>query len=58
MSARPEIDPHARLIAAEEPEYLDCDLCYPADGTEPYPYAHCCGCGADGGAQVPECICQ
>ncbi|WP_385622983.1 hypothetical protein PXH67_31580 [Streptomyces sp. P8-A8] len=44
--------------AAEEPEYLDCELCDPADDTEPYPYPHCCGCGADGSSQFPDCTCE
>ncbi|WP_330435507.1 hypothetical protein OIC43_30985 [Streptomyces sp. NBC_00825] len=43
--------------AAEGPEYLDCDLCDPTDGS-PYPYPHCCGCGADGSSQFPECTCD
>lgn len=41
----------------DEPDYLDCELCEPADGSEPYPYAHCCGCGADGSAQYTDCTC-
>ncbi|MFJ8374072.1 hypothetical protein ACIQ9I_21140 [Streptomyces sp. NPDC094461] len=43
---------------AEDDEYLDCDLCDPADGSEPYPYAHCCGCGADGSSERPDCTCE
>ncbi|WP_405530362.1 hypothetical protein OG592_20980 [Streptomyces avidinii] len=36
----------------------DCDLCAPSDGSEPYPYAHCCGCGADGSSERPDCTCD
>ncbi|WP_260604294.1 hypothetical protein [Streptomyces sp. WAC05374] len=36
----------------------DCDLCNPADGSEPYDYPHCCGCGADGSSERPDCICD
>ncbi|MEE1773238.1 hypothetical protein PUR34_35010 [Streptomyces sp. JV185] len=49
---------HDAYDATEEPEYLDCELCDPTDDTEPYPYAHCCGCGADGGAEFPDCTCE
>ncbi|MGP4004009.1 hypothetical protein [Streptomyces sp. 8N706] len=35
-----------------------CDLCDPSDGTEPYPYPHCCGCGATGAGDAPDCICE
>ncbi|GGZ44664.1 hypothetical protein GCM10010387_43680 [Streptomyces inusitatus] len=34
-----------------------CELCEPTDGSEPYPYPHCCGCGADGSNERPDCIC-
>ncbi|MFE3907305.1 hypothetical protein ACFXPY_45595 [Streptomyces sp. NPDC059153] len=44
--------------AAEEDEYFYCDLCDPADGSEPYPYPHCCQCGADGSSQFPDCTCE
>ncbi|MGW7610321.1 hypothetical protein ACWGKW_24180 [Streptomyces sp. NPDC054766] len=36
----------------------DCDLCNPADGSEPLDYPHCCGCGADGSSERPDCICN
>ncbi|MFE7106272.1 hypothetical protein ACFU98_12055 [Streptomyces sp. NPDC057575] len=49
---------HDAYDAAEEPEYLDCELCDPADDSEPYPYPHCCGCGADGSAKFPDCTCE
>ncbi|MET9853256.1 hypothetical protein ABZY57_09965 [Streptomyces sp. NPDC006450] len=39
------------------PDY-DCELCAPLDGSDPYPYAHCCGCGADGSSERPDCTCQ
>ncbi|MFJ9408928.1 hypothetical protein [Streptomyces sp. NPDC101393] len=34
-----------------------CELCEPSDGSEPYPYAHCCCCGADGSSQYTDCTC-
>ncbi|MEU5978824.1 hypothetical protein [Streptomyces sp. NPDC047315] len=35
----------------------DCDRCNPTDDTEPYPHPHCCGCGADGSSERPNCTC-
>ncbi|MFF6970347.1 MULTISPECIES: hypothetical protein [Streptomyces] len=35
----------------------DCERCEPTDDTEPYPYDHCCGCGADGSSEFPDCTC-
>jgi hypothetical protein len=37
---------------------LDCELCQPSDGSEPYPYAHCCLCGDTGAGDVPDCECE
>ncbi|MGW2367132.1 hypothetical protein ACWCZ5_16310 [Streptomyces sp. NPDC001667] len=39
------------------PDVFDCELCAPINGSEPYPYAHCCGCGADGSSQYTDCTC-
>ncbi|WP_340558944.1 hypothetical protein [Streptomyces sp. GSL17-111] len=36
------------------PAFIDCELC--ADDPDPYP--HCCGCGADGSSECPDCICD
>ncbi|MCY0924804.1 hypothetical protein OTB20_00935 [Streptomyces sp. H27-H1] len=43
-----------------DPDYdgVDCELCEPLDGGDPYPYAHCCGCGANGSSERPDCTCQ
>ncbi|MFJ9410833.1 hypothetical protein [Streptomyces sp. NPDC101393] len=30
--------------------------CGAEDATESYP--HCCGCGADGSSERPDCICE
>ncbi|MEV0914976.1 hypothetical protein AB0I93_11990 [Streptomyces sp. NPDC049967] len=49
---------HDAYDADEEPEYLDCERCDPTDGTEPYFYPHCCGCGADGSSEHPDCTCD
>jgi hypothetical protein len=37
---------------------FDCELCYPADGSEPYEHPHCCLCGADGSSERPDCTCE
>ncbi len=42
----------------EDDEFIDCELCDPSDDSEPHPYAHCCGCGADGSSERPDCICE
>ncbi|MFJ8168509.1 hypothetical protein ACIQ64_08615 [Streptomyces sp. NPDC094473] len=54
------IDLHDEFAEHEDDgvEYLDCDLCEPTDDSEPYPYAHCCGCGADGSSERPDCTCE
>ncbi|MFF8917880.1 hypothetical protein ACF08M_32380 [Streptomyces sp. NPDC015032] len=49
---------HDAYDQAEEDEYFYCDLCDPADDSETYPYAHCCGCGADGSSEFPDCTCE
>ncbi|MFE1945230.1 hypothetical protein [Streptomyces massasporeus] len=36
----------------------DCELCNPVDGSEPYEHPHCCGCGADGSSERPDCTCD
>ncbi|MFD3935693.1 hypothetical protein ACFWSF_08490 [Streptomyces sp. NPDC058611] len=38
-----------------DPDYDgdQCELCAP----DPYYYPHCCGCGADGSSQFPDCTC-
>ncbi|MET9516330.1 hypothetical protein [Streptomyces sp. NPDC002994] len=41
----------------DDDDCTDCDLCDPTDGTEPYDYPHCCGCGADGSSERPDCTC-
>ncbi|MFE1872962.1 hypothetical protein ACFW9N_18950 [Streptomyces sp. NPDC059496] len=44
----------------DDPEYdgsNDCEQCTPTDGSEPSPFAHCCGCGADGSSQFTDCTC-
>ncbi|MGW2389594.1 hypothetical protein ACWCYK_08855 [Streptomyces lydicamycinicus] len=38
-------------------EFIDCELCDPTDGSEPYPYPHCCHCGADGSSERHDRIC-
>ncbi|WP_274916553.1 hypothetical protein [Streptomyces sp. WZ-12] len=43
----------------EDDDFIDCELCSPScDDSEPYPYAHCCGCGADGSSEHPDCTCD
>lgn len=39
-------------------EFIDCELCAPSDDSEPCPYPHCCGCGADGSSERPDCTCE
>ncbi|MFD3512559.1 hypothetical protein [Streptomyces sp. NPDC058657] len=41
----------------EDFEEFDCEQCAPSDGSEPY-VPHCCGCGADGSSERPDCNCQ
>ncbi|MFG2226127.1 hypothetical protein [Streptomyces sp. NPDC048644] len=40
----------------EDDDFIDCELCEPRDGSAPY-YPHCCGCGADGSSERPDCTC-
>ncbi|MCX4802522.1 hypothetical protein OG594_12785 [Streptomyces sp. NBC_01214] len=53
-------DDYASEPFEDDPEYDggDCDLCNPWDGSEPYPYAHCCDCGADGSSEKSDCTCD
>ncbi|BDH16228.1 MULTISPECIES: hypothetical protein [Streptomyces] len=37
-------------------EFIDCELCAIEDDT--YAYPHCCGCGADGSSERPDCNCE
>ncbi|WP_405811533.1 hypothetical protein OG524_21650 [Streptomyces sp. NBC_01520] len=48
----------ADFDTGEHVEYLDCDLCGTADDSGPPPYPHCCGCGADGSSEFPDCTCE
>ncbi|WP_405195415.1 hypothetical protein [Streptomyces anulatus] len=43
--------------AYDPADHPDCDLCDPTNG-EPYPYPHCCGCGANGSAEFTDCTCE
>ncbi|MFF4011460.1 hypothetical protein [Streptomyces sp. NPDC001717] len=51
---------HFEFNDEDDPEYDggDCELCAPPDDGDPYPYAHCCGCGADGSSERPDCTCE
>ncbi|MGX1760033.1 hypothetical protein ACWIG5_24505 [Streptomyces lydicus] len=40
----------------EDDDFIDCDLCATEDDTGAYP--HCCGCGADGSSERPDCNCE
>ncbi|MGW1705857.1 hypothetical protein ACWCP8_09975 [Streptomyces sp. NPDC002206] len=42
----------------DDDEFIDCELCDPNDDSEPYPYPHCCACGADGSGKFPDCTCE
>ncbi|MEO3767677.1 hypothetical protein [Streptomyces sp. B5E4] len=38
-------------------EFPDCPTCeFEYDSGEAYP--HCCGCGADGSSELPDCTCD
>ncbi|MDJ0463641.1 hypothetical protein [Streptomyces sp. H27-C3] len=38
-------------------DYEGCELCEPSDDSDPYFYPHCCGCGANGSSEHPDCTC-
>ncbi|WP_277347990.1 hypothetical protein [Streptomyces sp. HNM0574] len=42
----------------DESEFIDCELCLPSDDGETYTYPHCCGCGANGSSERPDCTCE
>lgn len=40
----------------EDDDFTDCELWAIEDDTSAYPH-YCCGCGADGSSERPNCTC-